>query len=105
MIDYKYYEYDGNDPGLEAMEYDGVEYQLDEFGEHIGNQDFVPEPEAELLDDDDQAVPAEEGFRESLGQDSGTAADPLTEDQPTEDQPAETAGATDYDPDDEKNVR
>lgn len=68
MIEYKYYEYDGNDPGLEAIEYDGADYTPDEFGERIGPQDSAPNEAGAVSSEQEMADAAhiEDGFRETI---------------------------------------
>lgn len=68
---------EGMDPGLGDLAYDGAEYETDEFGERIGNDDMLDDVSDE---DDDMAlevdapataeeVRVETGFRETLDQD------------------------------------
>lgn len=77
-------QYDGMDPGLGDLAFDGTEYELDEFGEKIGGDDAADDmAEDDMVDDltaDDSMVTeaeksssdsaVEEGFREAIHPDS-----------------------------------
>jgi len=97
MIDYKYYEYEGMDPGLGV--YDGGDYLQDEFGERIGD-DFYEEIGTEVLDDrqmaeDDEVAneAIEDGFRETINPDNPNLQDQI------EDQKLHEEAKSDYDAD------
>lgn len=67
MIDYKYYEYDGMDPGLQVSSYDGAEYELDDFGERIGSEDLAQDQSDEALEEELIAEGhVDDSFRESI---------------------------------------
>jgi len=80
MIDYKYYEYDGNDPGLDVSAYDGTEYQIDGFGERIGSDDIYDDaPDDSEVEDETANTNIEDGFRETIKPDNGDKEDQIHE--------------------------
>lgn len=72
----EYREDDGMDPGLGEMSYDGAEYEMDEFGERIGQDDdldtdLASEGDMESADDgtamsQPEGAKVEDGFGETL---------------------------------------
>ena len=102
-----YREDDGMDPGLGEMSYDGAEYEMDEFGERIGQDDdfetdLAAEDELESADDGTSMNnhPVEEGFGETLRPES----DPVINEQ-IEDPELHEEAKADYEEDPDMNDR
>jgi hypothetical protein len=79
----EYREEDGMDPGLGDLAYDGTEYELDEFGERISDDDLDDDMPEEAMSEDDMspASNVEEGFGETLNADTNPHLDDQFEDE------------------------
>jgi hypothetical protein len=81
MIDYKYYEYDGMDPGLEEVDaaYDGTEFEYDDFGERIGADELDDSEAADIAGEEDisAARAIEDGFRETINAENADLEDQM----------------------------
>jgi hypothetical protein len=80
------------DPGLGDLAYDGTEYEYDEFGERVGNEDMFEDDAMDESMSTDEAIPMpagdkpeeqhlEDGFGETINPD----ANPHIEDQLADD--------------------
>lgn len=102
----EYREDDGRDPGLGEMAYDGSEYDMDEFGERIGDDRFEDDmAEAEddpKIGDAGENGPAPEDIRveDGFGETLNTDKNPHLEEQ-LDDRDLGRAADADYDASDD----